>query len=472
MRRVFKLSSSVLVGFLLLGCGSGFDSTQIRWSSQSGSSSEQIPDEVRSAIAQAKPVASLSKSQVFRGQQRVGPATIQGSWIQVMKDHQGEVSYVGAEVFPEPPPGVRDLLTEMDKNKEKLLAQAKQSIIGLKNAHSTSDPKVILQKGFFGFKPLVAVEYVNAQQTDAIELLINQSGRVVSSRSVAFHLADGVATVFPGNPKITNLSEEILYDLAGNGTLVSRLLQLESALEQTPFNPNNYFRYTPDEPMFNDVQAFYFADQTIRWFEKELTLKLNEPLHVRVHIGGITPSNAAFYYRGRVRLGDGDGKVYQGIPRDPSIVGHEVSHAFVEMVSGLPFEGEGGSYSEGFADFFTACFRDNPKMGEYAYVKDSYKRTIENDQRADLHLNGGLYNDSLIVSGTFWELREQLGEEKALKLALGFLSRVGAGGTFADFVPVMQDVVAAELSNEEAVIAHEVLRRRGWLDLTLKGVES
>src|SRR5690606_11323605 len=111
------------------------------------------------------------------------------------------------------------------------------------------------------------------------------------------------------------------------------------------------------------------------------------------------PKNIAYYYNGNIRLGAGDGVTYKNIHRDPSIVMHEASHAFIQSIGQLSTESEGGSLNEAFADFFTALILDHPKMAEFAYIPGPYKRSLDNNTNAT-SFNGGLYHDSLVVSGT------------------------------------------------------------------------
>jgi len=58
--------------------------------------------------------------------------------------------------------------------------------------------------------------------------------------------------------------------------------------------------------------------------------------------------------------------------RDPSVVFHEVAHAYVDELAGLPSQGEGGALNEGFADFFAAAIADNPAIGP---LRDLYGKT-------------------------------------------------------------------------------------------------
>src|SRR5690606_24637168 len=138
---------------------------------------------------------------------------------------------------------------------------------------------------------------------------------------------------------------------------------------------------------------------------------------VLTDVGYPEKTNAAFYYNGLVRLGAGDDVVFSRISWDPSIVAHEISHGVIDQISRLPFEGEGGSVNEGFADTLTTFFLESPRLGENSYKMAPFKRTVEAKVHWS-HRNGGLYHDSALVSGLFWEMRTKLDSAKTLKLVM------------------------------------------------------
>jgi Zn-dependent metalloprotease len=147
--------------------------------------------------------------------------------------------------------------------------------------------------------------------------------------------------------------------------------------------------------------------------------------------------------------------------RDPSVVTHEVAHAVIEQVSHLSTEGEGGSLNEAFADYFAASILDNPKMGEVSYVEGPYRRDIDNDATL-AGRNGGLYHDSLIVSGTLWALRQALGTDAGQAVAFKTLSRLNADSNLVDFKTQLTQALAVGLSPDQTHKAQAVLAARGW----------
>jgi Zn-dependent metalloprotease len=183
---------------------------------------------------------------------------------------------------------------------------------------------------------------------------------------------------------------------------------------------------------------------------------------VQLRAGFPEKTNTAFYYKGQVRIGDGDGVAYQAIPRDPSIVSHEVMHSIIESLSGMSSEGEAGSLNEGFADFLTAAIWDNPLMGHTAYKKGPFKRTVSNTITL-AEKNGGLYHDSGILSGTFWEVRYALGSDKSQRLALKTITRLGAQPKFSDLKPAVIDAMKSlSWSLVDSTRVEDILNNRGW----------
>ena len=194
-----------------------------------------------------------------------------------------------------------------------------------------------------------------------------------------------------------------------------------------------------------------------------LGAEIKAPLEVRLHIGNNGVSNAAFYHKDIIYLGTGDGEIYRDIPRDPSVVIHESMHALIDAYSGLPSEGEGGAFNEGFADFFTALVLKNPHMADSSYLKGPYRRTLTNDLKAYRDFSEGTYKSGSIIAGTFWDMRSFLDDQKLAKLAFHVLTRLGSGARFDEFAPSVTLAAAELLTAEEARNVEAALGARGWL---------
>lgn len=293
------------------------------------------------------------------------------------------------------------------------------------------------------------------------ELKMNNHFQIRSVSRVGSQFHDTFAVVYPKGPKLSALSEVVLKDLKTQPALSNQRLSVFSQAESKIDIATETLKFNPQDTRFDQVQVFYFLDESLNWFEKQLGVKIPFQLQAEVHIGNPDKTNTAFYYQGKIRLGAGDDISYSRIPQDASIVIHESVHALVEAVARLPYEGEGGSINEAYADFFTALQIGSPNMGESAYLKGPFRRTINNNYKLS-DRRGTLYFDSGIISGTLWELRQKLGPEKARRIALRTLNRLTPVSNFVDFGAELKGILQQELQGKELATGLEILRQRGF----------
>ncbi len=449
---------------MLSACSRSPELESVRWTAWS---SNQAPELLKLQEWEAHTNESVlvkeSGSLIRRGELRRSGAIVEGSWFQTVRSSSGDLLSYSGEWTDEDLSIFDQQILSLSGQSLKILEDIRRQYPEFNKAHEVFDVNVILRKEGISYSPYLRVQFLAENEIQALEYLINAQGRLRQRREIGYHMIEGTGTVFPESPLNSAPVEKGLPNLIGNGTLTSLQLQVLSQLGTSAFSPIHIFNYRPDEKTFDEVQAFFFASRTMDWFSNILGIHLPYRLEIKVHMGGGKPSDAMFYYRGQVRLGEGDGISTRGIPRDPTIVAHETAHAYVEHLSKLPFEGEGGSYSEAFSDIFSALVNDEPKMGSYAYFKVPYKRSLENSKIAWKDFTGKKYADSEIISGTFWDLRKQVGVEKTARLAKFFLSHVGAGGKFENFVDLTEGAIMAELTDQDRETARQILRNRGWI---------
>jgi hypothetical protein len=278
----------------------------------------------------------------------------------------------------------------------------------------------------------------------------------------SFH--ETTATVYPQGPKRSALQDVVIKNLSEIENLVSPELKLTTATIHKIKDSEDILRFDPPDERFDQVQVFFTVTKALEWFRERLGVSLSNSLEVQVHVGYPEKTNTSFYYQGRIRIGAGDGVNYDKIPMDPSIATHEAGHAIVEALTRLPYENEGGSINEALADFFAAVQLDNPNMGEVAYLKGPFRRTVANPMRWTAK-TGGLYHDSAIVSGLLWDLKKELGVDKTLDLVLKTLARVTPSTDFQDFQNKLYFILKQELSGESRVKIAGILREREWPEL-------
>ena len=457
---------ALVLALPFLGCSPGDRLREIQWDI-----GHHQPLSAELATVVSSPNKDNYRSSMLRGNKvehwrmMAQGFPVADSWVKVLRNAKGAPTYIkGQGIQLEPVQGDIDRARQLEKRKQYVLKVAWKKYPELREAKKIFPVQVVLNGKMVGYEPYLEVTYFNKDETDVVRLKLSGTANILERTSLAQHLTHGNGMVFLGAPDRTKLSEVEFFGLVGDGTLTSPLLKVESAVSNRAYSPSHEFRFNPEEQPFDEVQAYYFVEQALRWLKTDFDFTLPFQINIKVHVGGLRPSNAAFYYKGNIRLGDGDNIVYQNIPRDPSIVIHEAAHGVVDAIAGLPHEKEGGSLNEGFSDFIAALFLNNPRMAEYSYLKAPFRRTLENTLQAHRDFNGGLYHDSTIVSGTLWDIKKGMGVAVAGKLALATLGRLGPGSTLKDFP---EAVLAAgsdtQLDEGQVVLLQGILSKRGWL---------
>jgi Zn-dependent metalloprotease len=180
-------------------------------------------------------------------------------------------------------------------------------------------------------------------------------------------------------------------------------------------------------------------------------------------VGYPEKTNGAFAHGNKIWLGRGDDKEFKLLAQDPSVVLHELGHVIINQLSRLPTQGEGGSLNEGFADYLAATQIESSKIGSAAYLPAPFMRNLDNAVLFT-QKTGGLYHDSLIVSGTLWTLRTKLGAKVVDQLAIKTLTRLGPSKQLSDFSYAITLAAENRLNAEQLVILKDVLKARQWPD--------
>ena len=448
----------VLTVLISSGCVKTYHKQIVDWSIHSD---KKNPDWINDPQFQnSQKNLAYSNETLTLSPQQFKSAEVEGAYLQKIYDENGELVYLtGVRVDEAPLAPLEEQIEHLHKNKFQLLHQLKNKNLNLRRAQKILDPQVVVVLENWGPRALLKIPYFLDDQ--AFELYVNDRLTTEKQRSVGSHF-QGEGNVFPQGPKLSELQNVVLNKLVGDGTLTSPQYEVKSALGQDAFSSEQIFNYSPEDQRFDQVQVYHFMDKAFDWFEQNLSLKLPFLISVELQTGEAErKTNTAFYYHGNVRLGSGDGVNYQNIPRDPSIVIHETSHAFVDTLSGLPFEGQGGSLNEGFADFFTSLITRRPYLAEVAYLKAPYKRTLINEKTV-AEQTGSLYGDSLILSGTLWDIKESIGDGRAALLAVKTLSRLGSKAEFSHFRKAVEDSLQTQFTEVEKEQVLATLDKRGW----------
>jgi len=407
-----------------------------------------------------KPGASL-KERVSQSVQKIEGAVIRGTWLKTVFNQEREAVFEAGQVFEDLPKELPNVVrgfrgTEAEV-REKLLFKIPQ--FRSASRYFPSEVELIYEGG--EFRPYWVIEFVSQDETQLYRLRADESGNLKEFKTIGDRLAEPVGSVFPKGPTHSHLTDVAFGGLDRSGKLSSEKVIVDSA-QKAVYSPQGDFRFQPDAAEFDAVQAYFYANQILGWFRDRFEAQPFHRLDIRVQVG--EKSNAAFYYKGIVRLGSGDGKKYENMARDPSIVMHEVAHSIVDRYAGLKPEGESSALNEGFADYFAAAMLENPRIGDSAYLEGEYLRSVANDAMAPHDLKGGTYKASLVVSGTLWEIRTRINSHVADTLAFRVLSRLHPEAKFSDFY-VAYEAAIDFLSDGDRSIADGVFARRGWKEL-------
>jgi hypothetical protein len=288
-----------------------------------------------------------------------------------------------------------------------------------------------------GFHPslLIALESTKGEVWEIsmgrhgeIERAVQAGSNFQSRMKAGFDVS---ALVFPLGPKKSGIKNVLFDSLISVAPVSNAHVSIDSQATEKLQGPGPY-QYPLTDPRSDEMHVFHFINTFYSWIEK--TWSITQPFHVSVitHMGYPEKTNAAFYYENLIRLGTGDDVSFSRLALDPTIVVHESCHGIIEALARLPYQGEGGSLNEGFADAITTLYLKSPYLGDSSYLKEPYRRAVNKPLAMNLK-NGNLYHDSLIVSGFFWQMREQVGDAKTWNLVLLTLRRLLPNSNFADF---------------------------------------
>lgn len=418
-----------------------------------------IPNYTTKFLPSQKPPLKVANEQVSFEVQEYDGAPIEGTFLKKINS-EGQDRFLVANLIQKIPNKLKMQIAEMREKSPAVQENLQKNDARFKNYKYEGAATVVLRSNEQLLVPTWKVIYYDGHG-QAWALYLNSDFSILKEESVGSQFQDATALVFPESPRKSEISSVLLKQLTGNGVLQSDYLTVLTESTMPAKGENNTFKFASTDERFDQVQAFYFISKALNWFEEHLEVKIPFPIKAIVHIGYPKKENAAFYYSGQIRLGAGDGITWARIPLDPSIVIHETSHAIIDALAHLPFQEEGGSINEAFADFFTCVQIKSPFLGEVAYKKSAYKRSVLSSLKVS-DKNGGVYHDSAIVSGTLWSMKEKLGEEKSIRFAVKILSRLHPAADFTYLGRIFYDVAGQEFKSEELAIMTQILEERGW----------
>lgn len=394
-----------------------------------------------------------------------GPARVRNGYAKLIKSSTGK-PIEGRAYFYDLAQNPSDeslsnfkYLEKLDKNKFLFVQNAiKLGLIDKEN-EIVGTPELVITSYAGRHIPSYAVDVLDKKTSQVERYYFNTLYRLFEKEKLSNDFeATGWIYTLKNNLEI----EEVLFqNLILGKTLQSQTIRVDTDFSDKATIRNAPWRFDTEDPRFDQVQVFYFIQKGLDFFAKALEFTLPLSIEVQTSYGYPESKNAAFTYQNQIRLGRGDNIIYKGLAQDPSVVLHELSHILVTSLAQLPSQNEGGSLNEAFADFFAASYLNDPIMGKKSFVQGPYKRNLT-DLVTYTEKNNGLYHDSLIVSGTLWSIRQELGADIGQKFGLKILSRLTPQSNLIDFATTTKDLAKQDLNDGQYQIVLNQLRKHQW----------
>lgn len=335
----------------------------------------------------------------------------------------------------------------------------------------------------------------------AWEFLVSaeEPGITYAMKRMALDEKTGKGSVYLENPKITKQPQNVnLAHLDNSFTLKGSWARTYNANKQSDFtdssqmgryttasSTNDNYVYSTKDKRFTEVMGYYHVTRMHDYLkDNKLTTAVNGQMPVVVNVqDNEDPTKGydnAFFTRdyrfsSTGILVFGSGEELHNLAEDSDVIYHEYGHAVLDKIQrGLIQHYEhvfSGAIHEGTGDAVAAHLNGNSKLAEWAL---SYRgtgefvgRNVDNTNRypddvqdpefgqAESHHTG------LIVGGLFWQIREALGADTAIKLYFDALNRLGPRANFFD---LRDDLLLAEKAlegNTNLVTLTGILTARG-----------
>jgi Zn-dependent metalloprotease len=242
-----------------------------------------------------------------------------------------------------------------------------------------------------------------------------------------------------------------------------------------PDSSGNY-PYTPPDPRFAEVQAYYGVDRVARYFDSIGFPGLGKPIKVVVwymdcRASTCKPINNAYFSSA---IFDGEGGLCFGINADETdpiydadVIYHEFTHAVVNDIVGSYQSAAFDALNEGFADYFSDSAMNDPNLGEYGALiwntRTPYIRTADNRNRFPRNLAGEVHIDGNIWSGALWDIRKAVGAAAADEIALVALASLTSTSEFYDAATAAVNAAGWLYGRKVSQTVETLLSARGLL---------
>lgn len=123
------------------------------------------------------------------------------------------------------------------------------------------------------------------------------------------------------------------------------------------------------------------------------------PLEATVHYGNAYDN--AFWDGSRMVFGDGDGQVFAGFTRSLSVIGHELTHGFIQYTANLVYSGQSGALNESVSDVFGALVEQhslgqNVSEASWLIGEGIFTDDVQGTALRSLKAPGTAYDDDVL----------------------------------------------------------------------------
>jgi Zn-dependent metalloprotease len=222
---------------------------------------------------------------------------------------------------------------------------------------------------------------------------------------------------------------ELTAQLQGTWATVSNLNGGEASFEDSvaPGAGRDIF-WNDSRSRADERNAYYHAcvahdkikdiDPSFTGMDRQTPVRVNE-----------TDYCNAYWDGNGVTLGAGSGTC-ENLAMFSDVIYHEYGHGITDFLY-RPYAPSGAMH-EAFSDYFACTITDEPLIGE-GVVGGGYFRTLANTLRYPEDLTGEVHDDSRILSGALWELRQALAPDIRLADSLFHYARYGKADNFVDY---------------------------------------
>jgi hypothetical protein len=344
--------------------------------------------------------------------------------------------------------------------------------------------KVIYEAGDFP-TPAWWVERTDLATGTNQRLVIDaQTGAVLVDELANF----GMAHVYPENPNDKVLETVIFPDLLGNGYLESTDFIVFAPTPEDPrvFSPDGLFEFDPNSPAeaieFDQVQSYYNGARILDWFTSRFGYDdQGVQMQIRVNDSPDGDDGNSTYTPApngpMIRVGRGNDTLHN-LARDSDVMAHEFSHHVIFQSIKL-FSGQSRHLHEGYADYFTYAFNQDPYLGETIVFDKAYLRTARPEEKYGFYVRyddptkpEGTYVAAEIWSAMLWTIREAVGEDfdEVVYNSLNYLGHVtsyrealyGLLESDRDLNPLEKDVVDSGIYGQNKCLILKTAIQRGY----------